>query len=57
MSIDGIESHERMHIETIDIPGAYLHTDTYKHVTMLLNGILAKLMETDDQNLQEVCYR
>ena len=57
MGIDGIESHERMDIETIDIPGAYLHTETYENITMLLKGRLAKLMETADQNLQEVCYR
>ena len=56
MSIDGIECHERMDVEIIDIPGAYLHTDTYEHVTMLLKGRLAKLMETDDQNIQELCY-
>ena len=57
MGIDGIESHERMDIETIDIPGAYLHTDTYEHVTILLKGRLANLIETADQNIQEVCYR
>ena len=57
MSIDSIEYHERMDIETIDIPGAYLHTETYENITMLLKGRLAKLMETADQNLQEVCYR
>ena len=57
MSIDSIEYHERMDIETIDIPGAYLHTDTYEHVTILLKGRLANLIETADQNIQEVCYR
>ena len=30
------EAHERRGVATIDIPGAYLHTDTYDHVTILL---------------------
>ena len=57
MTIEGIDSHDRMYVETIDILRAYLHTDTYEHVTILLKGRLANLIETADQNIQEVCYR
>ena len=39
-----IEAHEGREVATIDIPGAYLHTDTDEEVIMLLRGKLAELM-------------
>ena len=59
-----IEDHEEISVVIIDIPGAYLHTDTDKHIIMLLNGRLAyiialiypnKYMEFVIQN--DVCER
>ena len=39
-----IEAHEGREVATIDIPGAYLHTDTDEEIIMLLRGKLAELM-------------
>jgi hypothetical protein len=39
-----IEAHEGREVVTVDIPGAFLHTDTDEHIHMLLRRELAELM-------------
>ena len=46
-----IEAHEGREIVTVDIPGAFLHTDTDEHIHMLLRGELAELMVRIDPKL------
>lgn len=43
-----IEAHENRDVATIDIPGAYLHTETDEQVVMVLRGKLAELMVAID---------
>ena len=43
--------HDIKDVSTIDILGAYLHTDTDWHVIMILRGRLADLMATVDPKL------
>ena len=45
------KAHKRRDVETIDIPGAYLHTDTDKNVKMIPNRILAEIMSTVDPRI------
>jgi hypothetical protein len=37
-----IEAYERRHAMTMDIPGAFLHTEKDEEIHMLLRGQLAK---------------
>ena len=46
-----IDAHEGREVATIDIPGAYLHTDTDEEIVMLLRGKLAELMAQVDPKL------
>jgi hypothetical protein len=46
-----IEAHEGREVVTVDIPGAFLHTDTDEHIHMLLRGELAELMVRIDPKL------
>jgi hypothetical protein len=46
-----IEAHERRHVMTMDIPGAFLHADTDEEIHMLLRGQLAELMVKIDPKL------
>jgi hypothetical protein len=39
-----IEAHEERHVAVLDIPGAYLHTETDEEVIMVLEGPLAEIM-------------
>ena len=48
MIISAIESHEVIYVDTIHIPGAYLHTDSDEEVIMILKGILADILEDID---------
>ena len=51
MIIAAIVSHQRRDAATIDIPGAYLHTYTHKHVKILLKGRLTQLIATFKEKL------
>ena len=44
-----IEAHENRDVAVIDIPGAFLHTETDKDIVMLLRGKLAELMASVPQ--------
>ena len=44
MLTSAIESHKVREVATIDISGAYLHTNTDEEIVMLLRGKLAELM-------------
>lgn len=46
-----IEAHENRHVATMDIPGAFLHTDIDEDVVMQLRGKLAELMVQVDPKL------
>ena len=39
-----IEAYERLEVATFDLPGAFLHADSYKEITMLFKGRVAELM-------------
>ena len=39
-----IDAHGRRDVANIDIPGAFLHGDSYKHIIMVLKGKLSLLM-------------
>ena len=39
-----IEAYEGRYVATIYIPGAYLHTDSYEEVSVILKGILAEIL-------------
>ena len=41
---DLIEAYEERDVAKLDIPGAFLHTETDKDVIMVLEGTLAELM-------------
>ena len=45
------EAYDRRGVKTIDTPEYYLHTDTDKHVIIILKGILTELMEAVDTKL------
>jgi hypothetical protein len=46
-----INDHERRNVACFDIPGAFLHADCDKDITMVLQGRLAKLMVQVAPNL------
>ena len=67
MVAPAIEYHEDRDVATINISGAYLHTENDKYVIMLLRGRLAELMSmvepkiyqkyvTIDQNRKTFLY-
>ena len=39
-----IDSHEGRDMNTIDIPGQYLHTESYEYLIMILNGVLEEFL-------------
>ena len=41
-----IESHEELHVDTIDIIGVYLHSNNNEYVIMLSRGRFLELMAT-----------
>ena len=51
-----IDAQERRDIGCYDIPGAFLHTDSDKDITMVLKGRLAKLMVQVAPNLYQRKY-
>ena len=48
-----IEARKRRDVDTIDIPGAYLHAYNNKETLMLLKGRLAKLMVQVDPHIYQ----
>jgi hypothetical protein len=46
-----IDAHEERDVACFDIPGAFLHTDSDKDITMILKGRLAELMVKVAPNL------
>ncbi len=46
-----IEAHGELNVTCFDIPGAFLHTNPDKDITMILKGRLAELMVQVVQNL------
>ena len=46
-----IDAYEGRHVATVDLPSAFLHTDTDEDVTMVLEGSLAELMVKVDPSL------
>ena len=46
-----INTHEERDVATVDIPGAYLHTDTDEDLAMQLKSKLAELMVAVDPKL------
>ena len=46
-----IEAHEGREVACFDIPGAFLHTNSDKDITMILKGRLAELMVQVAPNL------
>ena len=48
---DASETHKRQSVITLDLPNAYLHTETDEDVVMLLRGKLAKLVVKVDPAL------
>ena len=39
-----IDSHKGIDMNTIDIPGQYLHTESYEYLIMILNGVLEEFL-------------
>ena len=48
-----IEAHEGRDVATIDIPGAYLHRESYEDVITVVKGRLYKLLEIVDPELYQ----
>jgi hypothetical protein len=46
-----IDAHKGHNVACFDIPGAFLHTDIYEDITMVLKGRLAELMVQVAPNL------
>ena len=46
-----IKSHGGVHVDTIDILGAYLHTDLYEEVIMIPKRRLAEILENIDPKI------
>jgi hypothetical protein len=46
-----VDAHKGRDVACFDIPGAFLHTDSDKDITMILRGRLAELMVQDALNL------
>jgi hypothetical protein len=46
-----MEAHKGCNVACFDIPGAFLHADLDKDITMILKGRLAKLMVQVAPNL------
>ncbi len=46
-----IDMHEKREVVTINIPGAFLHTENEDYIIMRINGTLAELMAKTDPKL------
>ena len=46
-----IDAKEKQKVFTIDIPGAFLHTNNEDYVVMKMNGSLAELMVKTDPKI------
>ena len=46
-----IDAKEKQKVVTIDIPGAFLHTNNEDYVVMKMNGSLAELMVRTDPKI------
>lgn len=55
--LSAIDAHEGQSVVTLDIPGAFLHTDLDKEVAMQLRGQLADLMVQVDPELYGPYHR
>ena len=51
MIMSAIEAHEGREVATIDIPGAYLHTDIDEHIHLRFKGKIAELLVALDPKL------
>ena len=51
MITSAIKAHEEINVATINIPGAYLHTNNDEYLIMLLRGRLTELMAMVDPKL------
>ncbi len=50
-----IDSKEKQKVVTVDIPGAFLHSNNEDYVIMKMNGLLAELMVKRENSSNTLC--